>query len=531
MEMVAASAYICLPPEPCAPSPMLEAAGICTAGLLTLAIIWTLHRLSASRNFVSLIPGPKCTSWLYGNIPELLLAAEYGENEFQWQETYGQVYSVKGCFGEPLLMISDPVPVKFVTNSSVFAIGPSLQKATNAMFGSGSVATEPGDAHRRLRNIMNPAFSSSNMRASLPIISECARKLVDQWEALGYPGTTVDISRTLNDAALDVMGAAILDHPFDALAGHSELARIQRKMLDSASSPTKFAQLIDATLPYIPDVILRLAWQLPIGAMRTFHEHKKITDELALQLVEQKRRDEVAQDFMSALVVSGVPEKQIGAQLRTILIAGQDTSGITMGWILYRLAQMPEYQQELRQEIQLAKVDGQPDYNNMPLLNAMINEVLRMYCAFPLAERVAAVDCIIPLSQPITTITGTRISEIPIKRGQRLYVAISAYHRLRAIWGPDADEFRPSRWLEKEPCKGQALGPYASLLSFLGGPRVCIGWRLAVLEFQVLIVEILSRFTLTLPDNDSVRARLAMTLVAETADGTRQIPLHIEPVM
>jgi cytochrome P450 len=83
----------------------------------------------------------------------------------------------------------------------------------------------------------------------------------------------------------------------------------------------------------------------------------------------------------------------------------------------------------------------------MPLLNALINvspcvprffvdlpenfiqEVLRMYCGFPLSERVATEDCILPLSQPLTTTTGIQISEIPIKKGQCLYVAIAAYHR------------------------------------------------------------------------------------------------------
>ncbi|KAJ7489758.1 cytochrome P450, partial [Mycena galericulata] len=174
-----------------------------------------------------------------------------------------------------------------------------------------------------------------------------------------------------------------------------------------------------------------------------------------------------------------VTDKEIGDQLRTIIIAGQDTTGSTMGWILYKLAQMPDYQRDLREEIRLSKLENQPDYDNMPRLNAIINEVLRMYCAFPLAERLATKDCIIPLSQPITMAAGTQISEIPIKKGQCLYVAISAYHRLRSTWGPDAEEFRPSRWLEQEPpYKGPALGPHASLLTFYGGPGVCLGWRL-----------------------------------------------------
>ncbi|KAJ7489761.1 hypothetical protein B0H11DRAFT_1912757 [Mycena galericulata] len=106
------------------------------------------------------------------------------------------------------------------------------------------------------------------------------------------------------------------------------------------------------------------------------------------------------------------------------------------------------------------------------------------------------------------------MSEIPIKKGQCLYLAISAYHRLRSVWGPDASEFRPSRWFEKEPFKGPALGPHASL----------------ILELQVFVAEIVGRLILSLPENDSVRPRLAVTLVAETADGTRQIPVHIEAV-
>jgi cytochrome P450 len=58
-----------------------------------------------------------------------------------------------------------------------------------------------------------------------------------------------------------------------------------------------------------------------------------------------------------------------------------------------------------------------------------VQEVLRMYPPLPLAERVAAEDCVLPLSQPITTKTGAKVSEIPIQKGQFLYIAIAAYHR------------------------------------------------------------------------------------------------------
>ncbi|KAJ7760796.1 cytochrome P450 [Mycena olivaceomarginata] len=499
--------------------------------LATLATICTVHHLRSSRKLLLLIPGPKCTSWIYGNMPELLLSKEYGEHEFQWQETHGQVYSIKGCFGEPRLMVSDPATVKYVLNTGFFAFGPAHEKVGNMLFGHGNVFVARGDHHRRLRNMMNPSFSSKNVRALLPILREIGGKLGDCWDALASH-RYVDITRTLNDAALDAMGDAIFEHSFNALAGKSELATMHREMVDLVSSPTEVMQLVDAVLAFIPNSVFRLACDLPIpGLLQLIQKYKKITDALSFDWVAEKRGNDGsgATDFLSSL--GDVPDEELGIHLRTILIAGQETMGGTLSWAFYKLAQMQEFQRELRQEIQHERLKGRPDYNNMPLLNALINEVLRMYCGFPLSERVATEDCILPLSQPLTTTTGIQISEIPIKKGQCLYVAIAAYHRLESIWGPDAGEFKPSRWLEKDLCKGPALGPHASLLTFFGGPGVCIGWRFAILELQVFLVELVGRFSLSLPEDDSVRPRLATTLVPETSDGRRHIPMRIEKVV
>ncbi|KAJ7775920.1 cytochrome P450 [Mycena maculata] len=504
---------------------------IFAASLVALAAGWITCRFYSSPNPIKLIPGPKSMSWFYGNMPALLLTEEYGEQEFRWQQSYGQLYAIRGCFGERRLMVSDPSTVQYILNSGLFVFGPSHEKKVDFLFGHGNVFLARGEAHRRLRAIMNPSFSANNVRASLAIIRETGSKLVDRWESLGFPGRTVDISQTLNDAALDVIGSAILDHPFDALEGKSELARIQRKLMDSASNPTKLAQLLGAVTSYIPNFLFGLAWFLPVPAMRLMRKYQKMTNELGHRLASQGGEDQ-GHSFIGYLVGRNVTEPELGVHLRSILVAGEDTVGSTLGWILYKLAQMPDFQDQLRQEIDRARPKHENDYNNMSLLNSIINEVLRLYSPFPLAERVATDDCILPLSQPITLTDGRQISAIPIKKGQRLYIGIAAFHRVNAIWGPDAMEFRPSRWLENEPCKrgGTTLGPHASLLAFLGGPGVCLGWRLAILELQVFVVELISRFVLSLPEDDSVRPRVAITIVSETADGTRQLPIHVENV-
>jgi cytochrome P450 len=63
------------------------------------------------------------------------------------------------------------------------------------------------------------------------------------------------------------------------------------------------------------------------------------------------------------------------------------------------------------------------------IFNDDMQEVLRFYPSLPIADRVATADCVLPLGEPLKTTTGAKISEIPIRRGQRLYVSIAGYHR------------------------------------------------------------------------------------------------------
>ncbi|KAJ6594703.1 cytochrome P450 [Mycena capillaripes] len=523
------------------PPPLMSTTGIFGVFIVTVALAAWAVRRSSSRNITHL-PGPKSTSWVYGHMPELLLSEEYGTHEFRWQATYGPVYSMRGCFGESRLMISDPLALKYVINNPVFHLGPSLAKAMNFLIGHGNVLVAQGSSHRHLRNIMNPLFSSKSVRAMVPTIKENARRLVELWESRGFPGNTVDISHTITDAIQDVGGEAILEYSFNSLVGQSELSKVQRTIVDSASNLTKGSQIVDAALPYIPDFVFRWAWRLPLPGMGLIQKYHRETDQLGRRLVQRKRGGEggAIEDTLVGRLIRwsndstvGVPDEEIPVHLRTILFATQDTSGRALDWILYKLAQMPDFQQELRTEIQLASANGTDDldYDNMPLLNAIINEGLRLYSPLPLAERIATEDCVLPLSDPIRTSDGVHISELPIKKGQRFYIAIASYHRLTSVWGPDAGEFRPRRWLEKDPCKGPALGPHASLLSFLGGPAVCLGWRFAILELQVFVTELVRNFVLTVPENDSVRPVVALTLVPQTAEGVRGLTLHVEAVM
>jgi len=298
--------------------------------------------------------------------------------------------------------------------------------------------------------------------------------------------------------------------------------------------------------------VLRLVLLIPTAALTQLRRNRELGARLARELIEKKVEAykngiDNEKDLLSLLIGANStnnPSKKIsvsemGDQIPSTMVAGQDTTGNTIGWCLYQLAKDVSIQNRLRDEIQAMYASAQQrgetelSYNyleNMTYLNAFIKEILRVYVALPMSERQPNRDVVIPLSQPITTLSGRRITEVPVKKGQHIAIATSAYHRLTSIWGPDAHEFKVSRWLEGEPGKekGGALGPYANLLSFFGGPRTCIGWRLAVTEIQVFLIELVRRFSFDLPDIE-VRRGVAVTLIPITGEGVGKqgLPLKV----
>jgi cytochrome P450 len=117
----------------------------------------------------------------------------------------------------------------------------------------------------------------------------------------------------------------------------------------------------------------------------------------------------------------------------------------------------------------------------MPYLNAVCNESLRLNSPIGATQRHAAV--------------ATSLNGVPIAKGQTVTVPIWAINRSTALWGDDAAQFNPDRWLTgPNAAHGGAQSSYA-LLTFLHGPRSCIGSGFAKLEVKCLLAAFMSRFS------------------------------------
>jgi cytochrome P450 len=126
--------------------------------------------------------------------------------------------------------------------------------------------------------------------------------------------------------------------------------------------------------------------------------------------------------------------------------------------------------------------------------------------------REATQDDIIPLAHPITTSTGETLTSIPIRKGQVVHLPIENVNMSTHIWGPDAREFKPERWLRPDtsveaegsggegmrtgvpPEVGDGPGVWPNMMTFIDGPRRCVGYRLGLMEMKIILYTLIREF-------------------------------------
>ncbi|KAF8656767.1 hypothetical protein AX16_002445 [Volvariella volvacea WC 439] len=491
---------------------------------------------------------------------DILLTVPYGVKDVEWHKKYGPVYRISGGLGEDRLVISDPVALKsIISDIHTWVKPPALQMANRAVVGDHSVIASFGDNHRRIRAAMNPLFSVRRIRALADVLRKVSLEIADSWEQkIQSSGDAFNVLPEIHTATLRAVGEGIIGFDFSS---HEEFARGYRNLLRNAGAGSKSSLLRDALMRFIPDWLVPVLFKIAIGPLKLVLRQRQIADDIATSLLSERtaaakhaklddEKDLVAAlcryhlfvfytiPYGSVLYIvningqlppsSRLSEDEIVGQFGTMNLAGEDTTANTLAWSLYELAKNPQYQERIRQEfnaINANDLNRNPSlYDQLPFLNAFIKEVLRFHCVVPQTTRAASRDCVIPLLNPLKLEDGSVVNEVAVPKGTVVTMSISGYNCSTAIWGPDAEVFRPSRWLDDSQVERSSLGPYANLMTFYGGPRVCIG----VLEQQVSITELLRRFSLELPQPDTVRSSFRLTLVTANLDGDPELRLKLK---
>ncbi|KDR78664.1 hypothetical protein GALMADRAFT_137685 [Galerina marginata CBS 339.88] len=508
--------------------------------------------------------GPPSYSWLYGHQVDFYRQSDVGELDFAWANKYGGAWKIDGCFGRNILMLSDPSAIHHILHSMGYGYRKTKENKTFTGLAIGrGVVWAGGETHVRHRKLINPAFTTEAQRPFYPVFRRVAAQLTSQWKDNLQVGDcskfqVMDISRGLVNTTLDIIGEAVFDYHFGSLDGRAEKNEFSEVFhnlfADSTLFPPKSAILFAASWAYWPEGILRYVDHLPFRQFVRFKEFITLGKRLGKELVKNQapvNNSEKRRDILSILVAANqsnsradrLSEDEVLSQVTTLLFAGHDTTATTLTWIMYELANHPEDQASVRHEVKTKRVklsgNGQRDFTSTDLESMTFTnaEALRLHPIVPWIAREAAVNDIIPLSEPVTGVDGKLISQIEVVPGQHILLSACAYNRHPRVWGADSHQWNPRRHFNTELKEQQIpLGLYSNVLTFAGGPSGCIGWRFALSEMQSVLVELVENFEFCPPADKNIKMSrtpvgpLMAPMVKGKFNEGVQMPLGVRPL-
>ncbi|EMD33505.1 hypothetical protein CERSUDRAFT_118080 [Gelatoporia subvermispora B] len=470
---------------------------------------------SSSLRFV---PGPPSSSLLYGNISEIFAGGRLAVHH-AWFSKYGHVLKYRGMFNMERLLTADLRALNHILTHSTDYHKPEKSRDMIAhLVGKGMLYAED-DQHRSQRRIMNPAFGPGQIRDLTCVFVEKAVQLRDSWGVRisdVSESARINVFDDLTRTALDVIGLAGFEYDFDALGETNQTSaelRAAFRTIHSLEPATAVMRVLQLTFPPL--------YLVPHAGLKRLDEAREVMERVSRQLVMEKKtaimrsigkrdtlekNDVLGRDILTLLLkanlAADLPEEarltdeEVIAQIPTLLVAGHETTSIAASWCLYTLAQQPEIQRKLREEL-LQVPSEEPtmdELNALPYLDAVVRETLRFHSPIPYSFREATKDDVIPLNTPYTDTRGEAHNSVKIDKGTTVIIPIAALNTLKELWGDDAMEFKPERWESLPDAVSAVPGVWGNMLTFLGGPRACIGYRFAIVELKALIFILVRAF-------------------------------------
>ncbi|KAF8736947.1 hypothetical protein AX14_013681 [Amanita brunnescens Koide BX004] len=199
--------------------------------------------------------------------------------------------------------------------------------------------------------------------------------------------------------------------------------------------------------------------------------------------------------FLQHLADSTNDPVLIRDQLLSMLLAARDTTSCTLTFVTYFMAVHPDVTAKMRAEVLTVCGNQAPTYENirqMKYVRAVINETLRLFPPVPLNVRESRSACVLPPADG--TYTGSEPRSLYMPAGTTLTYLPLLTQRNPALWGADADEFKPERWLEPDRLAQFVANP-TMYLPFSAGPRICLGQNYAYNELTYFLIRLLQQFS------------------------------------
>ncbi|CAL5382820.1 unnamed protein product [Camellia sinensis] len=388
------------------------------------------------------------------------------------------------------------------TNFEKYSKGKYNQDIMQDLFGQGIFAVD-GEKWKQQRKLASFEFSTRVLRDfSCDVFRKNAAKLVKTVFELSVANQVFDVQDLLMKCTLDSMFKVGFGVELNCLEGSSKEGSDFIKAFDDSNALVYWRYV---------DPFWKLKKFLNIGSEASLQKNVKLINNFTHNLIRTKRKQlEMQQDcngkedILSRFLEESKkdPEGMNDQYLRDIIlnfmIAGKDTSANTLSWFFYLLCKNPLIQEKIAREVK--EVTSSQGYGSstddfttsltdevlekMHYLHSALTETLRLYPAVPLDGRCAETDDILP-------------DGFKLKKGDGVYYMSYAMGRMPYIWGDDAEDFRPERWLNNGVFQPES--PF-KFTAFHAGPRICLGKDFAYRQMKIVSTALLRFFRFKLAD-------------------------------
>nr|BCP96879.1 cytochrome P450 oxidase [Penicillium shearii] len=472
--------------------------GILIIGVLATATFWLCRRYFQLRG----IPGP-----FVARITNLCRVRWVGsrkshEIHSRLHDQYGSVVR----FGPNMVSVADPAAISVIYPArSGFLKGDFYHVFKSPDEPPDVFTAQDEGIHKTLRAPVAPYYSFSKLQSLETAIDNNIDRLFHQLDRKDS-GDSTSLTTWLQAFAFDTVWAWMFTNPYGMLEmGSTE----EKKTLESN---WEIFQIIgplsqSSTLRNLAGIINAILTALKIDSIPQLHKHtvsliKSREEQFESSSEELNASDNV--DMMTQLLLmksknSMIPPWTVSSLSLLNVFAGSDSTAVVMGtmWhnlLLHRDSMQCLYNELLEHEAQGSLTRPVPKWKEvrgLAYLDACLNEALRLHPPFCLPFERVVPD------------TGLSIGDYYLPPGTLVGMSPYVVGRYKPVFGQDADQWRPERWLECSPQDQRKME--SSMITFGAGRRVCLGKNVAIMEIKKLIPAILLRYDIKLLDPTSFK--------------------------
>jgi cytochrome P450 len=358
---------------------------------------------------------------------------------------------------------------------------------TAAMISERGLVQSEGDLWQQQRSIMAPAFSGRQVKAYANTTGRRADALADTWEKAGEQ--SVNLHREMTALTVRVASEILLGEDIGA-----DRARQFNEWMQIAGTEFEFG-LGSITPDWVPERTSP-AFERAAAGIRQLADDLIAGRRAAIEAGDVEGPTDMLTMLIRAEDTPDVeyPKNQIRDEVTTFLIAGHETTALSLAYTLTLLSNHPEARRRVREEAREALGDGSPTHDDLTELGytqRAYREALRLYPPAPAIFRQADGDAV--------------LGDYLVEDGSAIVMPLWSIHRDERYF-ENPLRFDPDRWERRDPTSVEAYRPFST------GPHACIGRQFALSGATLTIARLVRDFDVEVPETELDDLRFTITL-------------------